>query len=72
MADPYAPCLEKLPTKLGHRNGVNVATYSSTMGHLGDVSCRDRMRTLVLLFAGVSSYLPTQLGDKLSVNVDTL
>jgi hypothetical protein len=27
--------LEYLPTKLGHKNGVNVSKYSSTMEHLG-------------------------------------
>jgi hypothetical protein len=27
--------LEYLPTKLGHKNGVNDGKYSSTMEHMG-------------------------------------
>jgi hypothetical protein len=28
ISDPGAPCMEYLPTKLGHKNGVNVGEYS--------------------------------------------
>ena len=29
----YAPCMEYLTTKLGHKKGVNVGKYASTVEH---------------------------------------
>ena len=31
--------LEYLPAKLGHKHGVNVGKYSSTMEHMGNGNC---------------------------------
>ena len=55
-----------LPTKLGHKNGINVSKYTSTMDHLGWLVI-DFLHPVE--FSRYSDILRQLLGENLSLTI---